>query len=99
MAAYQIEMTEMARTDLQSYTVFEQKVVVSGVRTQLTHQPGVATRNRKRLRDNPLAPWALRVGKYRILYEIHETSRTVIVVAIGHKEHDTLFIRGDEVNL
>ena len=35
--------------------------MVSEMREQLTHQPQVETRNRKLLRDNPVASWELRI--------------------------------------
>ena len=99
MAAYQIEFTEDARTDLSSYTAFERKMIVSEIRDQLTHQPLVETRNRKPLRDNPIAPWELRVDKYRVFYEVDEHGRSVNIVAVGHKEHESLLIRGKKVEI
>jgi mRNA-degrading endonuclease RelE of RelBE toxin-antitoxin system len=99
MAAYQIEMTEDARTDLAYYTAFERKIIVSELRDQLTHQPSVATRNRKALRDNPIARWELRVDRYRIFYEVDEESHLVIIVAVGHKDHEVLLFRGRRAQL
>ena len=57
------------------------------------------TENRKMLRDNPIAPWELRVGKYRIFYEVENDIVTVINISVGMKKHNTLFIRGKEVTL
>ena len=99
MADYRIEVTENARADLAVYTAFERQMILSAVRVQLTHQPTVETRKRKKLRDNPVASWELRAGKYRIFYEVDEASRTVKVIAVGHKDHNTLYIRGKEVQL
>jgi mRNA-degrading endonuclease RelE of RelBE toxin-antitoxin system len=99
MAAFQIEITEDARNDLSSYTAFERKTITSEIRDQLTYQPLVETRNRKPLRDNPIAPWELRVDKYRIFYEVDEHGRSVIIVAVGHKEHESLLIRGKKVEI
>jgi mRNA-degrading endonuclease RelE of RelBE toxin-antitoxin system len=99
MAAYQIEFTEDAKTDLSFYTAFERKWITSEIRAQLSHQPLVATRNRKVLRDNPIARWELRADKYRVFYEVDEQSEAVIVVAVGHKDHEQLRIRGQEVKL
>jgi mRNA interferase RelE/StbE len=96
---YDIEVSDEAKIDLSHYTAFERKIIVSGIRQQLTHQPRVETKNRKRLRDNPVASWALRVGKYRVFYEVIEPTRLVNVVSIGHKDHNTLLIRGKEVRL
>jgi mRNA-degrading endonuclease RelE of RelBE toxin-antitoxin system len=57
------------------------------------------TRNRKKLRDNPIAAWELRTGRYRIFYEVEEIGQTVTIVAVGHKVHDKLIIKGQEVEL
>jgi mRNA-degrading endonuclease RelE of RelBE toxin-antitoxin system len=99
MASYGIDVTEEAKMDLSYYTAFERKLVVSGIREQLTHQPLLETKNRKSLRDNPIASWELRVGKYRIFYEVNEPAQSVSIVSVGHKEHNTLFIRGQEVQI
>jgi mRNA-degrading endonuclease RelE of RelBE toxin-antitoxin system len=99
MAAYQIDVTESARDDLFVYTTFERKTITSTIRVQLTYQPTVETRRRKKLRDNPVASWELRIGKYRVFYEVDDTTRKVTIIAVGHKDQNTLFIRGEEVNL
>ena len=99
MAEYHIEVTEAAKTDLSYYNAFERKLLVSEIRVQLTHQPLVATGNRKALRENPIATWELRVGKYRVFYDVDESALWVTVVAVGHKEHNALMIRGKEVRL
>jgi|SRR3972149_10113855 len=99
MLEYQIEVTEEAKADLYYYTVFERKLITEKIRVQLTHQPLIETKNRKKLRDSPIASWELRSGKYRIFYEVDETSRKVTIVAIGHKEHNILLIKGKEVKI
>ena len=99
MAGYPIELTEEAKEDLYYYDAFERKIIVSGIRDQLSDQPDVETKNRKPLRDNKLAPWEVRIGKYRGFYKLDETREIVTVVSVGHKEHNILFIRGKEVAL
>ena len=74
-------------------------VKVKGIREQLSHDPLKETRNRKKLRKNPVAPWELRLGKYRVFYEVHGELITVGVVAVGYKQHNTLYIRGKQVEL
>ena len=97
MAEYRIEFTEDAKHDLNFYTAYDRKIIASEIRTQLSHQPTVETISRKLLRDNPLAPWELRIGKFRIFYQVAES--IVSIIAIGHKEHNMLFIKGKEVKL
>ena len=99
MAGYQIDLTEEAKADLDCYTAFERKIITSEIRAQLTHQPLIETKNRKPLRENPIASWELRVGKCRVFYEVEETARIVTIVSVGHKEHNVLWIRGKEVQI
>ena len=99
MAKYQIEVTEDAKADLYYYTAFERKIFTEEIKVQLTHQPLIETKNKKELRDNPIASWELRSGKYRIFYEVDKTSRKVTILAVGHKEHNMLLIKGKEVKI
>lgn len=99
MEEYQIEVTEEAKADLYYYSAFERKIITEEIRVQLLHQPLVETRNRKKLRDNPIATWELRLGEYRIFYEVNKTFWKVTIVAVGHKEHNILFIKGIEVKI
>ena len=99
MAEYQIEVTDDVKADLYHYTAFEQKIITEEIRNQLSQQPLIETRNRKKLRDNPIASWELRSNKYRIFYEVNEIPRKVTIVAIGHKEHNLLLIKGKEVKI
>ena len=66
--------------------------------TQLTDQPAVATRNRKRLRPNRVSEWELRIGRFRVFYDVLP-AELVKIVAIGYKEGSRLFIRGEEFEL
>ena len=38
----------------------------------------------RKLRDHPA--WRVRVGDYRIIYEVDDTARTVTVVRVGHRK-------------
>jgi hypothetical protein len=52
------------------------------------------------MRANPLAPWVLRVGRFRVYYEVStEPERLVSVRAIGVNEHNRVTIGGVEVDL
>jgi mRNA-degrading endonuclease RelE of RelBE toxin-antitoxin system len=57
------------------------------------------TRNRKQLRPNPLANWALRVGKFRVLYNASEEEGLVVIVAVATKERNKFIIAGEEYDL
>jgi mRNA-degrading endonuclease RelE of RelBE toxin-antitoxin system len=96
---YEIRFTPEARDDLKSFRKFEQTEVIETIESQLTHEPTVETRNRKRLRPNDLAEWELRVGKFRVFYDVFEPVSIVKIEAIGYKEGSRLFIHGEEYKL
>src|SRR5438270_12038734 len=99
MAEYSIEITEEAKEDLDYYSAFDRKIILAEVRTQLLHEPMLETKNRKSLRENPIASWELRPGRFRIFYEADEATQLVTIVAVGPKEHSRLLIQGKEVKL
>jgi mRNA-degrading endonuclease RelE of RelBE toxin-antitoxin system len=83
MAEHTIEMTEEAKADLDFYPVGARRTIVSAIRLQLTHEPLTETRNRKPLRDHPLATWELRVERYRVFYDVDSSAQSVVVTSIG----------------
>ena len=99
MATYTIQVTDDAKMDLSFYTAFERKMIVVEIRTQLVYEPTTETRNRKKLNQHPIAAWELRVGKYRVFYQVDARSELVSVISIGHKEHNRLYIRNREVEI
>ncbi len=48
--------------------------------------------------ENRLAAWELRAGDFRVFYEI-EDDTTVKIISIGHKRHNTLYIRGETAEI
>ncbi|MBI4559996.1 MAG: type II toxin-antitoxin system RelE/ParE family toxin [Candidatus Hydrogenedentes bacterium] len=99
MTTYRIEFTDDAKKDLTYFTAFERKAILDQVSAQLGQEPFMLTRNRKVLRENPLAPWVLRIGKYRVFYQVEKRSSRVSIVAIGFKAHNLLYIRGKEIRI
>ncbi len=67
--ACEIQFVADVREHLKALTIPERLAVFNAVELQLVHEPLVETRNRKPLRPNPIAPWALRVAKLRVFYE------------------------------
>lgn len=90
--------TPSADADLDYYRTFEQRVIVAAIKVHLASDADVETSRRKRLAQHPVASWELRVGKYRVFYELEEQA-TVKIVAVGHKEHNQLFVRGKRIEL
>jgi len=95
---YRISLTESAKKDIAYFEVHEQRIIVAGIIAHLKADAEVQTRRKKPLRPNPFAPWELRLARYRVFYSI-EAEDTAKVVAVGHKEHNEIYIRGRRVHL
>jgi len=98
MPTFQITFVETAEDDLAWFRPNERKIIYDATIRIPETDAETESKKRKRLRPNPLAPWELRLGKYRVFYEVAST-RKVRVLAIGYKEHNDLFIRGERVEL
>lgn len=76
-------------------------LIRAAVASQLLHEPGVETRNRKPL-QRPIAfgaDWELRLGpdnRFRVFYQINAESREVRILAVGVKDRNRLVIGGEE---
>lgn len=65
----------------------------------LGSEPTKETRNLKLLRPTPLAKFELRIGALRVFFEVDDENRRVLVLAIGRKEGNRLWIDGKEVSM
>jgi mRNA-degrading endonuclease RelE of RelBE toxin-antitoxin system len=77
--------------DLKKLSAYHRNLVIEAVETQLVHEPTSPARNRKLL-VNLIPPWdavppiwELRVGEYRVFYDVSEEEETVYVRAIRRK--------------
>lgn len=93
---FQVELTPSAVEDLRSLKRVEQRFVLDAIEQQLPFEPTTATRNRKALRENKLSEWELRIGDFRVFYDVDDNRLVVRVKAVGWKEHNRLLIRGRE---
>jgi len=96
---YEIILEPDAVDHLRSFSARDRATVLDEVEEQLTYEPEVETRHRKRLRPNPLAPWELCIGNLRVFYDVYEEPAGVRVVAVGRKRGNTLIIAGQEISL
>jgi mRNA-degrading endonuclease RelE of RelBE toxin-antitoxin system len=96
---YEIEFTPEALEDLKALRKFEQRDVIEGIESQLMHEPRKETRNRKKLRPNDVAERELRIGRFRVFYNVDDDARIVSIEAVGFKVGNLLFIRGEEREL
>lgn len=93
---YAIEFTPEANEDLSRFRRFEQKLILDEIENQLQFEQNVETRNRKAMRPNPVAGWELRIGKFRVFYNVEQSPAVVSIEAIGFKIGGVLYIRGEK---
>ena len=94
-----IEFTPEAVSDLQLLRKFDQQQIIAAIESQLPDQATQETRNRKRLRPNQLAEWELRVGDFRVFYDVDPDAAVVKIEAVGYKQGSKLFVHGEEYDL
>jgi mRNA-degrading endonuclease RelE of RelBE toxin-antitoxin system len=96
---FHIEFTPEAFDDLRSFRKYDQQQIVAAIENQLQYQATEETRNRKRLRPNQLAEWELRVGDFRVFYDVDPDATIVKIEAVGYKQGSKLFVHGEEYEL
>ncbi len=90
--SYEISIHELAATELSRLRTYDHRIVLEAIEEQLSHQPTVRTRRRKELTN--LAPgfervppvWEIRVGDFRVFYDVDELAREVHVRAVRRKK-------------
>ena len=92
--AYEIYIAQPARAELKETRVFDRRRIVDEIKTQLAHEPTVSTRHRKCLGsaspefEHVLPVWELRVGDFRVFYDVDDDVNAVFVRAVRRKEPD-----------
>ena len=78
--SYTVEILRSAQKQLAAIDRQDQPRVISAIRT-LANEPRPP--GCKKLTGRPA--WRIRIGVYRVIYEIHDNRLLVLVVAIGHR--------------
>ena len=99
MANFEVKFTSSALDDIAPFKRRERKTILDGIDKQLVYEPHVETRNRKRLRPNRTSEWEVRIGKYRVFYDVRQSERIVEVTVIGEKRGNMVVVRGEEYEL
>ncbi len=99
MVNYQIKLSAETEGHLRALSSRRQSAVLDAMREQLSHEPDVATRNRKSMRPNPLASWELRVGEVRVYYDVDDDKRIVYILAVGIKIRNQVRIGKEVITL
>jgi mRNA-degrading endonuclease RelE of RelBE toxin-antitoxin system len=93
---FTIEFRAAAIDDLAMLRKFDQQQIIHIIEAQLPTQATEESRNRKRLRPNQLAEWELRIGDFRVFYDVDSEAAAVIILAIGEKRGNKLLLHGEE---
>ena len=88
---YDIQVASGAEQELKRLSVFHRNTIIDAMERNLMHEPTRISRNRKMLMG--LVPpwkaeppvWELRVGDYRVFYDIAEKEQVVYIRAIRKK--------------
>lgn len=90
-ARFEIFVAEGVKEDLRALRAYDRRIVLDAIEAQLTHAPTVSTKRRKLLRNltppfDAIPPiWQLRVGTFRVFYDVEEVAHRVYVRAIRRK--------------
>lgn len=96
---FEIRFTPEAVDDLRMYSKRDRRRITDEIEFCLRHEAGRETRNNKTLRPNRLAERELRVGRFRVFYDIDAGGALVKIEAVGHKRGNHLYVRGEEFQL
>ncbi|PWB80770.1 MAG: hypothetical protein C3F08_03590 [Candidatus Methylomirabilota bacterium] len=91
ICVYSIRFAHGVLGDLKRLSAYRRSILFEAIETQLAHEPTASTSNRKLL-VNLVPPldavppvWELRVGEYRVFYDVSAEEKIVYVRAIRRK--------------
>ena len=88
---YTIEIVDAAYEELAAIKAFYRSQIIDAIDEQLLNEPTTATKNRKMLLglqpdfEHQPPVWELRVGQYRVFYDVNEELKSVSVRAVRLK--------------
>jgi len=88
---YEIQYASGVSEDLKGVRAFDRARILDGIEEQLAHEPTRPTRNRKMIpglvppweHEEPV--WELRIGQYRVFFDVRQEDAIVVVRAIRRK--------------
>ncbi len=88
---FEIAFSDGVADDLKAIQAHERTRILDRIEVHLTHGPNRPTRNRKILVglvppwEHVIPVWELRIGEYRVFYDVDESAGQVVVRAIRLK--------------
>ena len=92
--AYRVSITAEAESQLDALRSHERRTVEAAIESRLQNDPVTPTRSIKRLRPNPFAQFEMRVGDFRVLYNVE--ANEVVLLLVGRKVGNKLIVKGQE---
>ena len=101
---YELNYPPIIKQQLRTIDQKYHPLIRQAIEDQLRYEPDTETRNRKPLKRPVLsgARWELRIGSnhcFRAFYRVDHDRHAVILLAIGEKAGNKLFIGGEEIQL
>ncbi len=95
MCVFEIRFAEGVEEDLRNIRIYYRNPILDAIEQQLAREPETRTKNRKLL-ENLIPPWQmvapiweLRVGEYRVFYDVSAAESVVYVRAVRRKRRGT----------
>jgi mRNA-degrading endonuclease RelE of RelBE toxin-antitoxin system len=95
MCVFEIRFAEGVEEDLRNIRIYYRNQILDAIEEQLAREPETRTKNRKLL-ENLIPPWQtvapiweLRVGEYRVFYDVSAAESVVYVRAVRRKRRGT----------
>ena len=92
---FEIRFAEGVEEDLRNIRIYYRNQILDAIEEQLAREPETRTKNRKLL-ENLIPPWQavapiweLRVGDYRVFYDVSAAESVVYVRAVRRKPRGT----------
>jgi mRNA-degrading endonuclease RelE of RelBE toxin-antitoxin system len=93
--AFEIEVTRQAESDLDTIKRFYRNQILDAMETILRQNPQRISRSRiKRLREVTSPGYRLRVGDFRVFYDVDEADRRVTILRVVSKEDAYKYLEG-----
>jgi len=90
---YEIEITAAAESDLDGIRVFYREEILDGIEENLRYEPTRESRSRiKRLELLDSPAYRLRVGDYRVFYDVDDVIIEVTVLRVMSKEEALVYL-------
>jgi mRNA-degrading endonuclease RelE of RelBE toxin-antitoxin system len=95
MCVFEIRFAKGVEEDLRNIRIYYRNQILDAIEEQLAREPETRTKNRKLL-ENLIPPWQrvapiweLRVGEYRVFYDVSAAESLVYVRAVRRKRRGT----------